>query len=195
MTLRRNCEGTTRRDCLQLGLGALLGTGLVDSLRVRGESRKAGSVLKPTAQRCILIWMDGGPTHFETFDPKPDAPAEFRGEFTHTQTSVPGVLYSEHMVRLAGMLDDCAMIRSIRHNQGNHGAGNHYMMTGVPPRIPVGCGAFVSFHPSMGSVVARELGKDNGLPWKLPKEFQYFQDVTRTVQGWSGERKVGFFFL
>ena len=48
------------------------------------------------------------------------------------------------------------MIRSIRHDQGNHGAGNHYMMTGAPPRIPVGCGAFVSFHPSMGSVVAHE---------------------------------------
>lgn len=164
MTLRRNCEGQTRRDCLQLGVGALLGSGLVDSLRVLGESKKHGTGPTPTAKRCILIWMDGGPSHFETFDPKPDAPAEFRGEFSVARTSVPGVLYSEHMVKLAGMLDDCAMIRSIRHNQGNHGAGNHYMMTGAPPRIPVGCGAFVSFHPSLGSVVARELGKDNGLP-------------------------------
>jgi hypothetical protein len=108
--------------------------------------------------------MDGGPTHFETFDPKPDAPLEFRGEFSYVKTSVPGVLYSEHMVKLAAGLDDCAMIRSIRHSHGNHGAGNHYMMTGAPTRIPVGCGAFVSFHPSMGSVIAKELGKDNGLP-------------------------------
>jgi hypothetical protein len=108
--------------------------------------------------------MDGGPTHFETFDPKPDAPMEFRGEFSSIETSVPGVGYSEHMVKLAASLNDYAMIRSIRHDQGNHGAGNHYMMTGSPPRIPVGCGAFVSFHPSMGSVVARELGRDNGLP-------------------------------
>lgn len=164
MTLRRNCEGTTRRDCIQYGLGALLGTGLVDSLRVQGESAKTEGGPVATAQRCILIWMDGGPTHFETFDPKPDAPVEFRGEFTHTKTSVPGVLFSEHMVKLASSLNDYAMIRSIRHNQGNHGAGNHYMMTGAPPRIPVGCGAFVSFHPSLGSVVAKELGKDNGLP-------------------------------
>ena len=108
--------------------------------------------------------MDGGPTHFETFDPKPDAPMEYRGEFSSIDTTVPGVGYSEHMAKLAASLNDYAMIRSIRHDQGNHGAGNHYMMTGSPPRIPVGCGAFVSFHPSMGSVVAKELGRDNGLP-------------------------------
>ena len=53
------------------------------------------------------------------------------------------------------LADKFAVIRSIRHNQGNHGAGNHYMMTGAPPRIPVGCGAFVSFHPSLGSAVAK----------------------------------------
>ena len=52
--------------------------------------------------------------------------------------------------------DKFAVVRSIRHDQGNHGAGNHYMMTGAPPRIPVGCGAFVSFHPSLGSVAAYE---------------------------------------
>lgn len=164
MPNRRNCEGTTRRDSLQFGLGALLGTGLVDGLRVRAEASHEGAGPKAKATSCILIWMDGGPTHFETFDPKPDAPAEYRGEFTQVQTSVPGVLYSEHMVKLAASLGDYAMIRSIRHDQGNHGAGNHYMMTGSPPRIPVGCGAFVSFHPSMGSVVAKELGRDNGLP-------------------------------
>lgn len=170
MTIRRNCEGTTRRDSIQLGLGALFGTGFVGGLRAQAETRHAGGPVA-TAKRCILIWMDGGPTHFETFDPKPDAPAEFRGEFTHINTAVPGAAYSEHMVKLAASLGDYAMIRSIRHNQGNHGAGNHYMMTGAPPRIPVGCGAFVSFHPSMGSVVAKELGKDNGLPpyFSMPK--------------------------
>lgn len=68
------------------------------------------------------------------------------------------------MTRLADMADKLAIVRSIRHNQGNHGAGNHYMMTGAPPRIPVGCGAFVSFHPSLGSVVSRELGAPEGLP-------------------------------
>ena len=158
------CDGVTRRNSLQLGLGALLGTSFVGSLQALAESKHSGQGPVAKANRCILIWMDGGPTHFETFDPKPDAPLEYRGEFSDIATSVTGVAYSEHMVKLAASLDDYAMIRSIRHNQGNHGAGNHYMMTGAPPRIPVGCGAFVSFHPSMGAVVAKELGRDNGLP-------------------------------
>ena len=162
MTFSTNCEGFTRRDCLRLGLGTMVGGGLVDALRLRGEAAQDGG--KGPATSCILIWMDGGPTHFETFDPKPDAPAEIRGEFGPIATKVPGVHYSEHMTRLAANLDKYAMIRSIRHNQGNHGAGNHYMMTGAPPRIPVGCGAFVSFHPSIGSVAAHELGGRNSIP-------------------------------
>jgi uncharacterized protein (DUF1501 family) len=154
----------SRRDCLQLGLGTLLGGGLATALRARAFAGDAASRPDAKAKACILIWMDGGPTHFETFDPKPDAPAEYRGEFKAIPTAVPGVQYSEHMPLLAKLLGKYSMIRSIRHDQGNHGAGNHYMMTGAPPRIPVGCGAFVSFHPSMGSVVAHERGAPAGLP-------------------------------
>src|SRR5262249_15120899 len=153
--------GMTRRDCLQLGLGALLGGGLASALRARAAA-PAGK--GPAARSCILIWMDGGPTHYETFDPQPSAPKEMRGEFGVTRTKVPGVFFSEHLKRLAALADKLAVVRSIRHNQGNHGAGNHYMMTGAPPRIPVGCGAFVSFHPSLGSVTAHERGAPPGMP-------------------------------
>src|SRR5205085_11722537 len=105
-----------------------------------------------------------GPTHYETFNPKPGAPKEIRGEFGAIATKVPGIFFSQHLTRLAAMADKLAVVRSIRHDQGNHGAGNHYMMTGAPPRIPVGCGAFVSFHPSLGSVTAKERGAPAGLP-------------------------------
>ena len=163
MSEHTNCQGVTRRDCLRLGLGSLLGGGLVHALRLRSlagspESRAA------RAKSCILIWLDGGPTHYETFDPKPEAPKEIRGEFEAIRTRVPGMLFSQHLKRLAAVADKLAVVRSIRHNQGNHGAGNHYMMTGAPPRIPVGCGAFVSFHPSLGSVVAHERGAPAGMP-------------------------------
>jgi len=154
-----NCAGITRRDCLQLGLGGFLGAGFASALGAREVHAP-----RAKATSCILIWMDGGPTHFETFDPKPDAPAEYRGEFNAIPTALPGVRFSEHMPQLAKSLNKYAIIRSIRHEQGNHGAGNHYMMTGAPPRIPVGCGAFVSFHPSMGSVVAHERPAPAGLP-------------------------------
>lgn len=165
MSLFQNCAGMKRRDCLQLGLGALLGGTFLDALRWQTEARADdGTKTAAKAKSCILIWMDGGPTHFETFDPKPQAPSEIRGEFETIDTAVPGVQFSQHMTKLAASLNKFSIIRSIRHDQNNHGAGNHYMMTGAPPRIPVACGAFVSFHPSLGAVAAHELGKDNGLP-------------------------------
>lgn len=162
MKSRFRCDGATRRDCLQLGLSTILGGGLANALRARDSGPDPALPIK--AKSCILIWMDGGPTHYETFDPKPTAPAEFRGEFKAIRTAIPGAYFSEHMSRLAGMANKLAVVRSIRHDQGNHGAGNHYMMTGAPPRIPVGCGAFVSFHPSLGSVTAAERGAPAGLP-------------------------------
>jgi hypothetical protein len=161
MTIQ-NRLGITRRDCIKLGLGALFGAGFVDMLRLKTQA--SGTSAAAPARSCILIWMDGGPTHYETFDPKPNAPSEIRGLFQPIATRTPGVQFSQHMQRLAGISDKLAIVRSIRHDQGNHGAGNHYMMTGAPPRIPVGCGAFVSFHPSLGSVTAHERGATSGLP-------------------------------
>lgn len=161
MKSRKNGQGVSRRDCLKLGLGALLGGGLVHALRLQGH---ASDTSTPVARSCILIWMDGGPTHYETFDPKPNAPSEIRGQFQPIQTRTTGIQFSQHMQRLGNISDKLAIVRSIRHDQGNHGAGNHYMMTGAPPRIPVGCGAFVSFHPSLGSVTAHERGAPAGLP-------------------------------
>jgi hypothetical protein len=160
MAIHRNCEGMSRRDCLKVGLGALMGGGLVDALRLRSV---AGDSTAPRTS-CILIWLDGGPSHIDSFDPKPTAPAEIRGEFRPIHTRVPGMYFSENMTRLAAISDKFSIGRSIRHDQNNHGAGNHYMTTGAPTRIPVSCGAFASYHPSMGSVVSFERGATNGLP-------------------------------
>ena len=95
---KTNCNGVTRRDCLQLGLTTLLGGGLASALRASSPTAPPAA-----AKSVILIWMDGGPTHFETFDPKPDAPAEYRGDFKTVATKAPGVFFSEHMTKLAGM--------------------------------------------------------------------------------------------
>jgi len=162
--MHRNCEGLSRRDTLQLGLGLLGCGGLANLLRLQAEAADAGPLAPRKKTSCILIWMDGGPSHFETFDPKPAAPLEIRGDFDTIDTKIPGVQFSQHMTRLAAISDKFAVVRSVCHNQANHGAGNHYMMTGAPPRMPVGCGAFVSFHPSLGSVAAYECGAPNGLP-------------------------------
>ena len=163
----------SRRDVLHTGLGGLLGGSLGGLLAARAHSARAGEPIAggATARSCILIWMDGGPTHYETFDPKPQAPVEVRGQFHPIATAVAGVQFSQHLRRLSALADKFSVIRSIRHNQGNHGAGNHYMMTGAPPRIPVGCGAFVSFHPSLGSMVSHQLPARAALPsyFSLPR--------------------------
>jgi len=164
--LLRNCEGVGRRDFIQTGLGALGGLGLTSMLGLRdaAAASSAAPSLAKSNTRCIFIWLDGGPSHYETFDPKPDAPSEIRGEFKSIPTSVPGVHFSEKFPKLAKGFDKFTVVRSIAHAQNNHGAGNHYLMTGSPTPVPVGCGAFVTFHPSFGSVVSHNRTVNHGLP-------------------------------
>ena len=162
--LNTNCEGVTRRDFIQLGAGGVLGMGMGELLQLR--ARAAQSVNKPSLKRmnCIFVWLDGGPTHFETFDPKPDAPSGIRGEYKPIPTTLPGVQFSEVVPKLAKTLDKMAIVRSICHKDPNHGGGNHYMNTGSPTPVPVNCGSSVSFHPSMGAVVSHYRGIYKGLP-------------------------------
>ena len=157
----RNCNGVGRRDFIQTGLGALGGLGMADLLQAKTIA-PTGGINKDT--RCIMVWLDGGPSHYETFDPKPDAPSEIRGEFGTVPTTVPGVHFCDKMPKLAKSFGNFSVVRSIAHNQNNHGAGNHYLMTGRPTPVPVGCGAFVTFHPSFGSVVSSERTVPHGLP-------------------------------
>lgn len=158
--LKNKCSGIDRRDFLQVGLGALGGLTLTDVLRLRAAGKASGG----KDVRCIFVWLDGGPSHYETFDPKPEAPDGIRGEFGTVKTAVPGVRFSEHLPNLAKAFDTFTVVRSIAHDQNNHGAGNHYLTTGRPTPTPVGCGAFVTFHPSFGSVVSHERGLRDGLP-------------------------------
>ena len=165
--LTRNCAGMPRRDFIQLGIGGALGLGFADLLRLRASaSESAASTFKPSGKQvnCIMIWLDGGPSHYETFDPKPDAPSEIRGEFKSISTSVTGVQFSEAVPALAKVADKVTILRSICHKDPNHGGGNHYMMTGAPTPVPVACGAFVTFHPSFGSVVSHHRGVHDGMP-------------------------------
>ena len=163
--LSRNCNGVSRRDFIQVGLGGMMGLGLCDLLRLRASAASSPAPVKAGGDvNCILIWLDGGPSHYETFDPKPDAPAEIRGEFKTISTRTPGVHFSEVIPKLAAVSDKFTVIRSICHKDPNHGGGNHYLMTGMPTPVPVACGAHVTFHPSFGSMVSFDRGLRNGLP-------------------------------
>ena len=167
--LNSNCAGIRRRDFLQLGLRGALGLGFCDLLRLQARAKVAGGDVKRAARagsnvNCILVWLDGGPSHYETFDPKPDAPSEIRGEFKDIPTPLPGVHFSDCIPKLAAIANKFTIVRSIHHKDPNHGGGNHYLMTGMPTPTPVACGAFVTFHPSFGSMVSYERVIRNGLP-------------------------------
>ncbi len=122
-----NCEGTRRRDFLKLGVGSFMGLGMVDLLRQRAQAAqvaRAAGKSSPANVNCIMIWLDGGPSHYESFDPKPDAPTDIRGEFKPIKTAVPGVYFSEVIPKLAGVADRLSIVRSICHKDPNHGGGN-----------------------------------------------------------------------
>src|SRR3989449_6382586 len=119
----RRCDGVTRREFLRVGTLSALGLNLADALRLRADPAE-----RPP--NCILIWLDGGPSHLDTFDLKPEAPAEVRGDFKPTATCVPGVHICEHFRRLATVMDRACLIRSVTSELGEHNFGRHYLLTG-----------------------------------------------------------------
>jgi hypothetical protein len=157
MPANRRCDGVTRRDFVRIGGLTAMGLGLTDLLRSRGLAAERGSTLTAKANRCILIWLDGGPTHLETFDLKPDAPAEVRGPFQPISTVVPGTQICELMPNTAQRLDKLAIIRSVTSPLGEHNFGAHYLLTGYKPTP-------VLEYPSFGSVVAHLRGGESVLP-------------------------------
>ncbi|MFN7844905.1 MAG: DUF1501 domain-containing protein, partial [Pirellula sp.] len=118
----------TRRDFLQVGTIPLLGLGLSTAGSMPLAAREPNR-----AKSCILIWLDGGPSHLETFDPKPNAPVEVRGPFQSITTSVPGLALSEVMPNLARIAHKLCVIRSVTSPLGEHNIANQYLLTGYQP--------------------------------------------------------------
>ncbi|WP_395089697.1 DUF1501 domain-containing protein [Armatimonas sp.] len=151
-TLR--CDGVNRREFLTVGALSALGLTLGDALRASAASSVGRGL---GGKSCILIWLDGGPSHLDTFDPKPDAPSEVRGPFSTISTRIPGIALSEHLPRTAQVLDKVALIRSLTHELGNHDTGSHFLLTGHRPNPALA-------YPSLGSIVAKERGNRAALP-------------------------------
>ncbi|HEY1064812.1 MAG TPA: DUF1501 domain-containing protein [Pirellulales bacterium] len=153
MKLHRYCDGVSRRDFLHLG--ALVGAGLTLPNYLRMAS--AGELKSASANAAIFINLTGGPSHIDSFDLKPDAPAEFRGEFNPIDTTVPGLQISEHLPKLAKEAQHFALLRGVSHSLAAHELGQKYMATGNRP-LPS-----MEF-PGYGSVAAKELKTLDDLP-------------------------------
>lgn len=144
-----------RRDFLRVGSLAALGLSLSAALRLRGAEPKKKH------PNCILIWLDGGPSHLDTFDLKPDAPAEVRGDFKPAATKVPGLNICEYFRHLAPQTDKLCLVRSMTSELGEHNFGSHYLLTGYKPSP-------VLDYPSYGSVLAHCLANREGQRPELP---------------------------
>src|SRR5438874_678736 len=152
-----DCTGLSRREFLRVGGLSALGLSLPAFLRLRQQAAAASTPApRRSAVNCILLWMQGGPSHIDTFDPKPNAAAEIRGEFGTIPTRHAGVRVCEHLPLLARQFDKLSLIRGHDPKNGSHGVADHLMMSGRP------------FNPAMafpcyGSVVARDRGYRNGM--------------------------------
>ena len=125
----RYCDGLSRRSFLALGVAGLAQVGLPQLLR----AREASAAKKDTA--VILLWLDGGPSHMDLYDMKPEAPAEYRGFWKSIKTNVPGIEVTELFPKQAKVADKFALLRSLHHNTGDHFSGGHAMLTGRRGRV------------------------------------------------------------
>jgi hypothetical protein len=140
---------STRRHFLQAA-GAFAGLGWLDHLALHANE------LRLQQRACILLWMAGGPSQFETFDPKPGA--ETQGPTRSIPTAVAGIQIAEHWTRTARVTDEMTIIRSMTSTEGNHGRATYLLHTSYPPS-----GGIV--HPGIGSIVAKEIGpRDSDIP-------------------------------
>lgn len=160
MMMRRSfCDGITRRDLLRIGCAGPLSAALAWANVVSGESAAKEDVA------LIIIFLHGGLSTIDTLDLKPQAPVEFRGDFSPIATNVPGIEVAEHLPRLARTAHRFALLRSFTHTDSNHGPADHYMLTGYAPTAAFNPNLKPNNQrPSHGSIIAKVKGPQHGVP-------------------------------
>src|SRR5262245_170921 len=158
----RTCGGLTRRELLQVGGSTVLGLTLADLLR--RPARAAGA--EATARSVVLLWLWGGPSQLDTWDPKPNAPLEYRGPFGTIPTRLPGVRICELFPQVGRLADRFALIRSMRTTSNDHGVAGTIGLTGSDAgAVDLGGKAKAGGpRPTTGSVVARVRSTGSRLP-------------------------------
>jgi Protein of unknown function (DUF1501) len=151
--LHRTCDGVSRRDALRVGTLTFGGLSLAGYCRMAA----AGEIASGRADRAIFIDLPGGPSHLDSFDPKPDAPAEIRGSFQSIATTIPGVRFSEHLPKLAANTDKFALLRGVSHTLAAHRLGQEYVSTGTKPIAALE-------YPGYGSVLSKHFGGHDDIP-------------------------------
>jgi hypothetical protein len=154
MAFREYCDGVSRRDFLKVGTLGFLGLSLPAYLRYAEAAAANGQTVDKSG---IFIYFSGGQTHMDTWDLKPDAPAEYRGEFKPIPTNVSGMQICEHLPNLAKQADKFTIVRSVAHNLAAHAPGQMFLRTGNRPLPSLQ-------YPGYGSVVTKEYSAPPGIP-------------------------------
>ena len=151
------CDGVSRRSFLRVGMAGGLGFGMSLPGLLAAEARAARA---PKDQVSVIyLFLKGGLSTIDTFDLKPNAPSEIRGDFKPISTNVSGIQVGEHIPLIAQQMDKFSLIRSFAHGNSNHGQADHYMLTGYLPRAGFNPGLTPNNQfPAHGSVIARKLG-------------------------------------
>jgi hypothetical protein len=154
------CDGLSRRNFLQVGVAGMAGVGLPEVLRAKEASAQLGRESKDTS--VILIWLDGGPSHMDMYDLKPEAPSEYAGIWRPISTNVAGMDITELYPLQAKLADKFSIVRSLHHNSGDHFTGGHWMLTG---RGGVSGAMNAGKYPFFGSIATKVLGsRKPGMP-------------------------------
>lgn len=161
----RFCDGVTRRDLLGIGCAGLWGMGLSLPQLLESQARASQADRAGSERSVIFVFLKGGLSTIDTWDLKPDSPAEFRGEFNPIATNVPGIMIGEHLPRVARQMDKFSLIRSFTHGNSDHGPADHYLLTAYHPRAGFNPSLTPNNQfPSHGSIVARKLGPRESVP-------------------------------
>ena len=161
--LGQDCEGTSRRDFLRIGALGLTGLTLPGLLRARTALASSGKPVKDTS--VVWLWLGGGPTHIETFDPKMEAPTEYRSMIGAVNTNLPGVQIGGLFPQMARRANRMAFVRSFAHGNSGHAGGTHFVMTGTDH--PPADSGMPPIKPSFGSITSRVRGTNHpqtGIP-------------------------------
>lgn len=131
------CDGISRRELMRIGGLNAFGLSLPMLLRARAEAAESVTATDPTfgrAKNVIFLWLQGGPPQHETFDPKPQAPREIRGQFQPISTNVPGIQFCELLPRTARIADKLAVVRSMSTDDNIHSSSGYWVLTGYKYR-------------------------------------------------------------
>jgi len=174
------CDGVSRRDFLRVGALGGLGLTLPGLLQAQSQSRK-----KARAKSVILIYLGGGLSHHDSFDPKPEAPPEVRGKYRPINTNIPGLQVGELMPRMSRVMNRLTLIRSGAHNNDHHETATNWVMSGR-------FGSAFGDYPAIGAVVAHEVGFTGQLPpyVSIPRNPSFTWELGKSA--WLGGRYESF---